>query len=85
MIAAKLLPGASLTLGKSAESPEWPYSGACGAAGAMGAKHEECDVQESCLDSANKFITAPAYMKEAAPHEVSGTLSRSQVFNPVDS
>eukprot|EP01064_Diplonema_japonicum_P009377 TRINITY_DN16870_c0_g1_i1.p1 TRINITY_DN16870_c0_g1~~TRINITY_DN16870_c0_g1_i1.p1 ORF type:complete len:251 (+),score=70.30 TRINITY_DN16870_c0_g1_i1:59-754(+) len=69
IIAAKVLPTPTLTLGKP-DNDDFPYGGAIGAATSFGAVHSDCDVDEVCVDEANRLVTTPAYMKNAAPHEV---------------
>ena len=74
VLAAKLIPGVTVTLGH--ESPQdddggsWPYSATCGAVKQLGAKHEQCGPTGVCVDAANRVVTTPAYMFDAAPHQV---------------
>ncbi|CAF0766613.1 unnamed protein product [Didymodactylos carnosus] len=73
---AKLLPGADITMGKLKNLTEnekksvYPYTGAVLAAIQMGANHQECDVKEICVDEKHRFVTTPAFMKNAPFHEV---------------
>lgn len=68
VIAARVLgtasggPGVKVTIGDDA--------GAAGAIAAMGAENVVKPVTEALVDSANRVITAPAYMYEAPIHEV---------------
>ena len=48
ILAAKVLKGCEVTLGKNLEGDaNWPHSGACAAAEALGAKHVEKNVNIS--------------------------------------
>jgi enhancing lycopene biosynthesis protein 2 len=76
VIAAKLIPGVKLTLGKMKNLTEneaknvFPYSGAILTARQMGADTQECDVNEICVDDQHQLVTTPAFMKNAPFHEV---------------
>ena len=76
VIAAKLIPGAQLTLGKMKNLNEneaknvFPYSGAVLSARQMGAETQECDINEICVDERHRLVTTPAFMKNAEFHEV---------------
>jgi enhancing lycopene biosynthesis protein 2 len=76
VIAAKLIPGVRLTLGKMKNLNEneaknvFPYSGAVMSARQMGAETQECDVNEICVDEHHRLVTTPAFMKNAPFHEV---------------
>jgi enhancing lycopene biosynthesis protein 2 len=76
VIAAKLIPGVKLTLGKMKNLTEneaknvFPYSGAVLSARQMGADTQECDVNEICVDNHKQIVTTPAFMKNAPFHEV---------------
>jgi enhancing lycopene biosynthesis protein 2 len=76
VIAARLIPGVRLTLGKMKNLDEneaknvFPYSGAVLAARQMGAETQECDVNEICVDEHHRLVTTPAFMKNAPFHEV---------------
>jgi enhancing lycopene biosynthesis protein 2 len=76
VIAAKLIPGVKLTLGKMKNLSEnelknvFPYSGAVLSARQMGADTQECDVNEICVDDQHRLVTTPAFMKNASFHEV---------------
>lgn len=54
ILAAKLIPGAALTLGAPSEASH--------AAESMGAKHIERPVHEIVVDDSNRLVTTPAYM-----------------------
>jgi len=60
VLAARLLPGARLTLGGRGQ--QWPYQGALDAAAGWGASVQECGVDEVCIDEQNKLVTTPAFM-----------------------
>ncbi len=68
VLAAKVLgtknggPGVSVTIGDDAQT--------AGAIEQMGSTNVAKAVTEACVDTANHLITAPAYMCDAAPHEV---------------
>jgi len=63
ILAAKLIPGATLTLGAPSEATH--------AAEHLGATHVEAPVTEIVIDEANRLVTTPAYMYGDAPiHEV---------------
>lgn len=71
VLAAKVLPGCSVTLGSDKEQDgRWPYAGTCQAAEAMGAKYVVCDVGEIHTDEANLIVTTPAFMCETKLHEI---------------
>lgn len=76
VIAAKLIPGVKLTLGKMKNLTEneaknvFPYSGAVLSARQMGAETQECDINEICVDQHHRVVTTPAFMKNASFHEV---------------
>ena len=60
VLAARLLPGARLTLGSRGE--QWPYAGSQEAAAGWGADVQQCQVDEACVDEKNKLVTTPAFM-----------------------
>jgi len=62
VIAAKIIPGAEVTLGQSKEMDE--------ALGRMGAKHIPKSVGDIHVDQKHKLVTTPAYMCDAQCHEV---------------
>uniref|UniRef100_A0A7S3RSD6 DJ-1/PfpI domain-containing protein n=1 Tax=Strombidinopsis acuminata TaxID=141414 RepID=A0A7S3RSD6_9SPIT len=62
-------PGVKLTLGARGEN--WPYNGSIDAANSFGNTMEEKQINETSIDTDNKIVSAPAYMKgDAKPHEV---------------
>jgi len=77
VIIAKMLPHVQITMGKMKHLTEnekqnlFPYSGSILKAILMGANHQECDVNEICVDEKHRIITTPAFMKNAPFHEVS--------------
>ena len=60
VLAARLVPGARLTLGASGE--QWPYAGAQQAAAEWGADVRQCQVDDVCVDENNRLVTTPAFM-----------------------
>ncbi len=71
VIAAKLVPGVTVTVGGETESPEWPNAGAVGAIKALGATHVPTTIEEAYVDVTTNVVTAPAYMSGTAqPHQV---------------
>ena len=76
VIAARLFPGAKITLGKLKNLTDdeaknvFPYSGAVLSARQMGAETQECDVNQVCVDEKQRIVTTPAFMKNASFHEV---------------
>lgn len=76
VIAAKLIPGVRLTLGKMKNLTDnekknvFPYSGSVLSAQQMGAETQECDINEICVDDQHRVVTTPAFMKNAPFHEV---------------
>ncbi|MEZ5357832.1 MAG: isoprenoid biosynthesis glyoxalase ElbB [Candidatus Zixiibacteriota bacterium] len=64
-IAPALLAKAFEGSGKSITITIGQDDGVAGAVEKMGAKHEKRKVTEACIDSANKIVTAPAYMINA--------------------
>ncbi len=51
--------------------------GTASALEALGATHQVCPVTEMVVDSTNKLVTAPAYMENAAIHEVAQGIERA--------
>ena len=49
--------------------------GTAGAIEAMGGTHSTCAGTEICVDTENRFVTAPAYMLDAPVHEVAAGIS----------
>lgn len=70
VLAAKAIPGCSVTVGSSAESRAWPHAGAAGAIADMGAVHVEKGAGGVHVDRSNNVVTAPAYMHRGTPGEV---------------
>ena len=63
--------GVSLTLGNQGSEADWPYQGSIEAAKSFGANMELKNVDELCVDEANKLVSTPAYMCGTAKyHEV---------------
>ncbi|XP_043204041.1 glutamine amidotransferase-like class 1 domain-containing protein 3A, mitochondrial isoform X1 [Amphibalanus amphitrite] len=60
VLAARLVPGARVTLGAS--GPQWPYAGSQEAASGWGADVQQCQVDEVCVDEKNRLVTTPAFM-----------------------
>jgi len=69
ILGAKLIPGATLTLGETSEASH--------AAERMGATHQECPVDQIVVDKAHSLVTTPAYMYGDAPiHEVEAGIAK---------
>lgn len=68
VIAARVFEGARITLGGAGEAPE--------AAEAMGATHVVRPVDEIEVDAERKLVTTPAYMYDAAIHEVDAGIGK---------
>jgi len=43
---------------------------------AMGARHQECSVQESCVDEQNLIVSTPAYMFDARIGDVAAGIEK---------
>jgi len=70
-LAAKLIPGCSVTVGSSdSQGGKWPYAEVAGAIEKCGAKHVETDVTQTHIDNENKLVTTAAFMYEGAFHEI---------------
>jgi enhancing lycopene biosynthesis protein 2 len=70
VIAAKLLPGCKLTVGKDDKGKNWPYAGTIQSVRLLGSEVVEKDVNEIEVDKNYKLVTTPAYMKNASFYEV---------------
>jgi enhancing lycopene biosynthesis protein 2 len=70
VLMAKLLPHCKLTVGKSGDTNQWPYSDNINELRLMNAQIIEKDVDEFCVDEVNKIVTTPAFMKNAQYHQV---------------
>ncbi|XP_003723328.2 glutamine amidotransferase-like class 1 domain-containing protein 3A, mitochondrial [Strongylocentrotus purpuratus] len=71
VLAAKVIPGCSVTVGHdSEEGGRWPYAGTAKAIQEMGSKHVNKDINEAHVDEENKIVTAPAFMCETKVHEI---------------
>lgn len=77
VLAAKVLGeyGVEVTVGQAkqnavTEDGKWPYTGTAHAIESFGARHVVKDLVDSHVDVENLVVTSPAYMCEAAPHEV---------------
>jgi enhancing lycopene biosynthesis protein 2 len=51
--------------------------GTAGAIGAMGGSHTDCPVTEHHVDTANKIVTAPAYMCDASIADVAAGIEKA--------
>jgi len=51
--------------------------GTAGAIGAMGGNHTDCPVTEHHVDTANKIVTAPAYMCDASIADVAAGIEKA--------
>eukprot|EP00667_Euglena_gracilis_P016811 EG_transcript_17619 len=71
ILAAKALPGVKITMGKETdEKGRFPFHEATAVAKQLGAQHVPQDIDGVVVDTANKVVTAPAFMCNAAFHEV---------------
>lgn len=71
ILAAKVLPGVSVTLGKEESlHGRFPFHEATGVAKKLGAKHIPKDIDDVVVDHANKVVTSPAFMCDTAVHEI---------------
>lgn len=71
ILAAKVFPGVTITLGKDGDEKLWPFKSAIEAATAMGAKIEKRDINEVTIDKGNQVYSTPAFMYSIAKyHEV---------------
>ncbi len=69
ILGAKVIPGATLTLGEASEASH--------AAESMGATHVETPVDEIVVDEGNRLVTTPAYMYGEAPvHKVEAGIAK---------
>jgi len=77
IVAAKVLgkTGPNLTLGNCGPEDQWPYQGAINAAKSFGANLELKNIDEVCVDSRNKLVSAPAYMYNGKFHEVQDSVT----------
>ena len=70
VIAAKLIPGVKITMGKEQESETYPFAGAVAASKAMGAMHVESEPTEAVTCYDNLVVTSGAYMYQGEPHVI---------------
>ncbi|XP_010901645.2 glutamine amidotransferase-like class 1 domain-containing protein 3A, mitochondrial [Esox lucius] len=69
VLAAKLIPGVEVTVGKEEEEGgKWPYAGTAAAIKGLGAKHVVKEVTEAHVDQKNRVVTSPAFMCETQLH-----------------
>ncbi|CAB4062889.1 ES1 protein homolog, mitochondrial,Glutamine amidotransferase-like class 1 domain-containing protein 3B, mitochondrial,Glutamine amidotransferase-like class 1 domain-containing protein 3A, mitochondrial [Lepeophtheirus salmonis] len=69
ILAAKTIPGVSITLGKRGAG--WPHEGSLDAANSLGANVVEKRSNRSlCVDEKNKVVSSPAFMYDGKFHEV---------------
>ena len=70
-LAAKLIPGCSVTVGSSdSQGGKWPYAEVAGAIEKCGAKHVETDVTQTHVDAEDRLVTTAAFMYEGGFHEI---------------
>merc|ERR1712018_230242 len=71
VLAAKVIPGCSVTVGSDEEEGgRWPYAGTAAAITKLGATHVKKEPEEAHIDTANNIVTAPAYMCETGVHHI---------------
>jgi len=71
ILAAKTISGCQVTVGMDTpQDGRFPYAGVTEAITSLGAKHANKEVNEICIDEANKIVTTPAFMCETHLHEV---------------
>lgn len=73
IIAAKIFPGCSITMGQDQEMDgKWPFAGAAQASSSvLNAKHNNMDLDQACVDQENRIVTSAAFMCGKAPiHEI---------------
>ena len=68
VLAAKSIPGCSVTLGSKGDG--WPYGDATDFPAAVGSTHVPKEPTGVHLDEDNKIVTSPAYMADAGPGTV---------------
>jgi len=64
-----------MTLGRRT-GEGWPYAATIDKAVEFGITHVEMDVEEVCIDEANKIVTSPAFMYDAQFHQVHDGISK---------
>jgi len=70
-LAAKIIPGCSLTVGSATpQDGKWPYCETAAGIEKLGCTHVETDVNQAHTDAENKIVTTAAYMCETAVHEI---------------
>merc|ERR1711990_238845 len=70
-LAAKTIPGCSLTVGSSdSQGGKYPYAEVAGAIESLGCKHVETDVTQVHTDQENKIVSTAAFMCETDFHEI---------------
>eukprot|EP00051_Salpingoeca_urceolata_P035792 m.31354 g.31354 ORF g.31354 m.31354 type:complete len:268 (-) comp9724_c0_seq2:137-940(-) len=70
VLAAKCLPGCSVTMGSDQESARWPHAAVAGAVQELKSEFVTTEVDEVHVDEAHNLVTTAAYMCEAKVHEV---------------
>eukprot|EP00668_Euglena_longa_P042689 GGOE01056515.1.p1 GENE.GGOE01056515.1~~GGOE01056515.1.p1 ORF type:complete len:258 (-),score=100.19 GGOE01056515.1:333-1061(-) len=77
ILVAKALPGVKITMGKETdEKGRFPFHEATAVAKQLGAQHVPQDIDGVVVDTANKVVTAPAFMCNTAIHEVFDSVGR---------
>jgi len=62
ILAAKVISGVRITLGMDKDDGCWPYAGSVETAVLWGAKHENCQVDQVCVDEEHLVVSTPAFM-----------------------
>ncbi|XP_063221310.1 ES1 protein homolog, mitochondrial-like [Bacillus rossius redtenbacheri] len=72
VLAAKVIPGCTLTLGASGPEAgdKWPHAGAVDNVRPLGVNLELKRVNEVCVDANNRLVTTPAFMYDGQFHEI---------------
>ena len=68
--------GANAYGSEDEQGGRWPYAGTAGQLKELGANHVATGLDGVVVDEAHGLVTAPAYMCNAAPHEVFDSVGR---------
>ncbi|KAK3593095.1 hypothetical protein CHS0354_038138 [Potamilus streckersoni] len=70
VLAAKVIHGCEVTVGKDKDEGRWPYGGTVEAVQKLGAINVPLEVDQHHVDKKNKIVTTPAFMCETAFHHI---------------